>query len=234
MSGGRTACPWAGSNRVGAGVPDGRVQTILTGANTTPLGKREPTLVITFDDRDMRGRASCQDEPMVISMGAAGYRVERILIDQGSSANILYWSTLGKMQLPAGLTQPCPRNLYGFAGECVPILGIVELETCFGERPVSRTLLIQYTIVDAPASYNVIIGRPTLNRLGAIVGRKVGSVWADMRVAQRCYEDSLRIERLPSPGEVNVLDLDLDPRGQFEREGPLPAEDLKEVKLGLG
>ncbi|RDX88245.1 hypothetical protein CR513_30183, partial [Mucuna pruriens] len=136
------------------------------------------------------------------------------------------------MQLPASLTQSCPGNLYGFAGECVPILGTVELETCFGEWPVSRTLLIQYTIVDAPASYNVIIGRPALNRLGAIVstkhlcmkfpvGRKVGSVWADTRVAQRCYEDSLRVKRLPSPG------LDLDPRSQFEREGPLPAEDLK-------
>ncbi|RDX64041.1 hypothetical protein CR513_57452, partial [Mucuna pruriens] len=100
-----------------------------------------------------------------------------------------------------------------------------------------------YTIVDAPTSYNIIVGRPALNRLGAIVstkhlcmkflvGRKVGSVWADTRVAQRCYEDSLRIERLPSSGIVNVLDLDLDPRSQFEKEGPLHAEELKEIKLG--
>ncbi|RDX96549.1 hypothetical protein CR513_20782, partial [Mucuna pruriens] len=32
-----------------------------------------------------------QDEPMVISVVAAEYKVERVLIDQGSSANILYW-----------------------------------------------------------------------------------------------------------------------------------------------
>ncbi|RDX88247.1 hypothetical protein CR513_30185, partial [Mucuna pruriens] len=81
ISGGRIASPWAGSNRVGVGVSDGRVQTILTGANTTHLGKRELTPIITFDDRDMRGRASCQDELMVISMGAVGYRVESVLID---------------------------------------------------------------------------------------------------------------------------------------------------------
>ncbi|RDY14484.1 hypothetical protein CR513_00441, partial [Mucuna pruriens] len=66
------------------------------------------------------------------------------------------------------------------------------------------------------------------------MGGKVGSVWADTRVAQKCYEDSLKIERSPSSGIVNVLDLDLDPRSQFEKEGPLPAEELKEIKLGPG
>ncbi|RDX82530.1 hypothetical protein CR513_36660, partial [Mucuna pruriens] len=153
----------------------------------------------------MRGRAPCQDEPMVISMGVAGYKVERVLIDQESSANILYRSTLEKMQLPAGMIQPCQGNLYGFTGECIPILGTMELEKCLGERPISRTILIQYTIVDALASYNIIVGQPALNKLGAIVsakhlcmkfpvGRKVGSVWADTRVAQKCYEDSLRVE----------------------------------------
>ncbi|RDX91001.1 hypothetical protein CR513_27070, partial [Mucuna pruriens] len=163
---------------------------------------------------------------MVILVGAAEYKVERVLIDQGSSANILYWSTLERMQLPADLVQSCPGSLYGFAGECVPILGTVELETCFGEQPVSRTIPVLYTVVDALASYNIIIGRPALNRLGAIVstkhlcmkfpvGRRVGSV--------------LRIERYAPPNEVNAVDLDLDPRSQFEREGPLPAEDLKEV-----
>ncbi|RDX93464.1 Retrovirus-related Pol polyprotein from transposon 17.6, partial [Mucuna pruriens] len=191
-----------------------------------------------FDDRDMRSQTSYQDEPMVISMGVAGFKVERVLIDQGSSANILYRSALEKMQLPAGLIQPCPGNLYGFGGECVPILGTVELETCLGERPVSRTILIQYTVMDAPSSYNIIVGRPALNRLGAIVSTKhlcmkfpMGRR-ADTRVVHKCYEDSLKIERLPSPSIVNVLDLDLDPRSQFEREGPLPAEDLKEVELG--
>ncbi|RDX82835.1 hypothetical protein CR513_36329, partial [Mucuna pruriens] len=192
ISGDRTVDSWEGPARAGVGMTDGRVQTILTGANATPLGKRAMTPAITFDDRDMRGWAPCQDEPMVISMGVAGYKVERVLIDQGSSANILYRSTLEKMQLPVGLIQPCPGNLYGFAGECVPILGTVELETCLGERPVDRTILIQYTIVDAPASYNIIVGRPALNRVGAIVstkhlcmkfpvGGKVGSIWANTR-----------------------------------------------------
>ncbi|RDY02805.1 hypothetical protein CR513_13698, partial [Mucuna pruriens] len=147
------------------------------------------------------------------------------------------------MQLPAGLVQKCLRSIYGFAGECVPILGTVELETSFGERSANRTVLVLYTVVDAPASYNIIIGRLALNKLGAIVstkhlcmkfpvGRRVGSVWADTHVAQRCYEDSLKVEKYTPTNEVNILDLDLDPRSHYEREGPYPAEDLKEIQLG--
>ncbi|RDX81937.1 hypothetical protein CR513_37334, partial [Mucuna pruriens] len=148
-----------------------------------------------------------------------------------------------KMQLEGEVIQECSGNLYGFAGECVPIIGTLELETCLGERPTFHTLPVLYTVVDAPASYNIILGRPTLNKFGAIVstkhlcmkfpiGRKVGSVWADAQTARKCYEDSLRVEKFSSKGNVNILDLDLDPRGQFEKEGPLPAEELKEITLG--
>ncbi|RDX95529.1 hypothetical protein CR513_21937, partial [Mucuna pruriens] len=65
------------------------------------------------------------------------------------------------------------------------------------------------------------------------VGRRVGSVWADSQVAQRCYEDSLRVGRYMLAGAMNALDLDLDPRGRSEHKGPHPAEDLKEIQLGF-
>ncbi|RDX82492.1 hypothetical protein CR513_36707, partial [Mucuna pruriens] len=184
----------------------GRVQVVLTGANMTPLGKREPAPAIVFDDRDMKHGVHGRDEPMVISVVAVEYKIEHILIDQGSSANILYWSTVQKMQLPRGWLHECSRNLYGFAGECIPIRGTVELETCFGEQSGVRIIPVLYTVVDALASYNIIIGRPTLNSL------KVRA-------------------RLPVIS-INALELDLDPRCQHEHEGAHPAEELKEVQLG--
>ncbi|RDX82683.1 hypothetical protein CR513_36493, partial [Mucuna pruriens] len=49
-----------------------------------------PTLMIAFGERDMRSEPPRHDEPMVISVVVAKYKVERVLIDQGSSANILY------------------------------------------------------------------------------------------------------------------------------------------------
>ncbi|RDX66875.1 hypothetical protein CR513_54318, partial [Mucuna pruriens] len=77
----------------------GEVQAVLTEANATPLGRRQSGLVVTFDDRDLKLGPPIQDELMVISVIAVEYKVERVLIDQGSSANILYWSTFRRMGL---------------------------------------------------------------------------------------------------------------------------------------
>ncbi|RDX73337.1 hypothetical protein CR513_47075, partial [Mucuna pruriens] len=74
------------------------------------------------------------------------------------------------------------------------------------------------------------MGRPALNRLEAVVstphlcmeypiGREIGVFWVDQKAARKCYEDSLRVGSRPSDDEgvvVNFLDLDLDPRHQFE------------------
>ncbi|RDX82661.1 hypothetical protein CR513_36527, partial [Mucuna pruriens] len=51
---------------------------------------RDSGSVVTFDDRDLKLGPPIQDEPMVISVITAKYKVERVLIDQRSSANILY------------------------------------------------------------------------------------------------------------------------------------------------
>ncbi|RDX75753.1 hypothetical protein CR513_44334, partial [Mucuna pruriens] len=58
---------------------------------------------------------------------------ERVLIDQWSSANILYWSTYIKMGLKLIDMEPCAGKLYGFVSDQVEVKGAVELETTFGE-----------------------------------------------------------------------------------------------------
>ncbi|RDX87783.1 hypothetical protein CR513_30703, partial [Mucuna pruriens] len=186
-------------------------------------------------------RRGC-DEPMVISIVAKQYKIERVLIDQESSANILYWTTAQKLGV-RNLTR-CEGVLYGFAGERVPIRGTVEIETTFGDRNGTRTIPVVYTVVDIEASYNIIMGRPALNKLEAVVsthhlcmkfptGRAITTVWADITTARRCYEDSLRIELASKEAEVNVLDIDLDPRYFSEEKRPHPVGDLKEVQIGM-
>ncbi|RDX67641.1 hypothetical protein CR513_53449, partial [Mucuna pruriens] len=171
------------------------------------------------------------DEPMVISVVVAKYKVERVLIDQGSLANILYWSTYIKMGLKPIDMEPCTGKLYGYVGEQVEIRGAIELESTFGEGNHTRTISILYTIIDVEASYNIIMGWPTLKKLGTV--KEVGRVWADHRVTRRFYEDDLRIGSRPaSIPDVNVLDFDLDPRCDINHERPLPAEDLKEINIG--
>ncbi|RDX64164.1 hypothetical protein CR513_57311, partial [Mucuna pruriens] len=206
-------------------------------------GGTTSTPVISFSKRDMRYDLPKHDEPMVISVVVAEYKVERVLIDQGSSANILYWTTYIKMGLKPIDVEPYVGKLYGFASEQVEIKGAVELETTFGEGNHARIIPVLYTIVDIESSYNIIIGRPALNKLGVVVstyhlcmkypvGKEIGRMWADHQVARCSYEDSLRIVSQANMSDVNVLDMDLDPRCDDDRERPLPAEDLKEINIG--
>ncbi|RDY08109.1 hypothetical protein CR513_07709, partial [Mucuna pruriens] len=121
-----------------------------------------PTLVITFSERDMMYEPPKQDEPMVISVVTIEYKVERVLINQGSSTNILYLSTYKRLGLQLANLETCSGKLYGF-------VGVIELETTFGKRSHVRTILVLYTVVDVDALYNIIMGRLSLNRLGAMV-----------------------------------------------------------------
>ncbi|RDX72674.1 hypothetical protein CR513_47800, partial [Mucuna pruriens] len=155
---------------------------------------------------------------MVISVVTVEYKVERVLIDQERSANILYWSTYKRLGLQLADLEACSGKLYGFAGEQVTIKGVIELETTFGERGHARTILVLYTIVDVDPSYNIIMGRPTVNKLGVVV--------STLHLCMK-YPVGQEVEE----PDMNVLNLDLDPKCEDEHERPLPTEDMKEVSI---
>ena len=55
---------------------------------------------ITFTDDNFHGLDHQQDDPMVITVEIENYAVKKVLVDQGSSVDILYWATYQKLQLP--------------------------------------------------------------------------------------------------------------------------------------
>jgi len=55
---------------------------------------------IVFTDDDFHGLDHQQDDPMVITIEIENYVVKKVLVDQGRSVVILYWTTYQKLQLP--------------------------------------------------------------------------------------------------------------------------------------
>lgn len=74
---------------------------------------------ITFTDEDFHAPNPEQDDPMVITTVIAQYSVGKVLIDQGSLVNILYWKTFQQMDLSEDLVVPYNEQIMGFAGERV-------------------------------------------------------------------------------------------------------------------
>ena len=64
---------------------------------------------------------------------------------------------------------PISTPLFGFSGERVMMEGTIDLLVSFGAPGgIEVTHIVSFLVVDLPSTYNIIVGRPTLNRLKAI------------------------------------------------------------------
>ena len=159
---------------------------------------------ITFRDDDFQAIDPQHDDPMVISVDIKGFAVRKTLVDPGSSVDILYWGTFRKLRIPEGKIQQYSEPIVGFSGERVNTKGYIDLFTKFGAGRTTRTVKIRYLIVDPDTSYNILLGRPSLNILGAVISTyhlaikfpstsgDIVTVHVDQPTARRCYADSLR------------------------------------------
>jgi len=214
--------------------------------------RRMPPIV--FTDDDFHGLDHQQDDPMVITVEIENYAVKKVLVDQGSSVDILYWATYQKLQLPDTDMIPYDEPIYGFSGEQVSTRGYIDLHTVFREGTQTKTIPIRFLIVDAPTSYNILLGRPSLNTLGAVVSTPhlamkfpapsgdILTIHCDQRLARECYMASLRpqlpiqqtnhIARPPN-SRIALSGEDLDPR--IGRDARLePVEDTTPMELPNG
>jgi len=139
------------------------VMTIEAGEPDQP---DEPDLC--FTKTNLRDVVPHEDDPVVISVVIVGRRVHWVLIDQGSSADVIFWVTFNKLQLSSDQLRPYDGCLFGFTGDQVEVRGHVELRTTFLDGTSYCTINIRYLVVNATSAYNMLLDRPPLNRLGAV------------------------------------------------------------------
>ena len=72
---------------------------------------------------------------IVISLRIASQKVYKILIDNGSSTDILFRSTLNRMDLVKAKFEPIKSTLYGFTGDSVHFEGVLNLPVELGTHP---------------------------------------------------------------------------------------------------
>ncbi|XP_015945131.1 uncharacterized protein LOC107470248 [Arachis duranensis] len=169
-----------------------------------PKKEKHPDVTISFNQVDFRSASPNLDDPVVISIQVGELLVRKTLLDLGSSDDVLFYSTFKKTKLSEKLIQPFSGELIGFFGERVPIMGHIWLTTTMGEIPMSKSIDIQYLIVDCYSPYNIIIRRPALNIFKAVVStlhlcikfpvqeNRVATVYADHQEARQCYNASLK------------------------------------------
>ena len=123
---------------------------------------------ITFSYSDLEGCQHPHDDPLVIRAVVAKKTVHRVLVDNGSSADIIFTSAFDKMGIGRERLELVRTHLRGFSGEKVLPLGSIQLVLTLRDPPCQATTTARFLIVDAPSAYNVLLGRPSLNAVKAI------------------------------------------------------------------
>ena len=129
-----------------------------------PFKQRRTDRDMNFLKEDARGVKQPYDDPLVIMLIIEGFNTKRILVDNYSSADIFYLFAFQQLKLDPGRLRPFDSPLVNFSGDRVYLKGIVTLTVAVGTYPRQLTRQLYFLVVDYPTSYNVIIGRPTLNR----------------------------------------------------------------------
>lgn len=109
------------------------------------------------------------NDPMVVKLEIANFLVCNVLIDQGCSVDILYWSAFKQLDILESQIEPFSEQLTGFLEQTIDTMGHINLLTTFGDEKGSKAILIRYLLVNSLTSYHILIGWPALNELGAII-----------------------------------------------------------------
>ena len=89
-----------------------------------------------------------------------------MLVDGGSSLNILFTSALDEMQVSRTRIKHVQYLFYRIVpGSSAKLIGQVSLPVMFGSPNNFKTVKIFFDVVDFNVAYNAILGRPTLARL---------------------------------------------------------------------
>ncbi|KAL1206393.1 hypothetical protein V5N11_020761 [Cardamine amara subsp. amara] len=156
---------------------------------------------ITFEEFDIGRLAKPHDDTLVITLDIANYEVSKVLIDTGSTVDLIFLSTLQKMRINRADIVGPPPPLIAFTSETSLSLGTIKLHV-LAER-VSK--IVEFIVFYRPASYNISLGTPWIYQMKAVPSTYhqcvkfptpsgVGTVNRDQEMSRSCYLTSHKLK----------------------------------------
>ena len=134
------------------------------GSHEPKRARLDQPLVMGFSDEDKIGTIQPHDDALVIILRIGGYDVKRVMVDQGSAAEIMYPDIFKGLNLRAEDLTPYNSPLVSFEGKVIIPKGQIRLPVQTG----LETVEVDFIVVDAYSPYTAIVARPWLHTLGAV------------------------------------------------------------------
>ena len=154
-----------------------------------------------------------------------------MLVDNSSSANILYYLAFQQMGINRARLIPTNAPLVGFGGTRVLPVGSITLSVTVGDYSQQITKDVTFLVVDCSSAYNGILGRPTLNSWKAATSTYhlmikfpteygIGELRGDQVAAHECYIAMLELKNYQQTMYIGE-----------QRTAAEPVEELEEIIL---
>ena len=196
-----------------------------------PKMARIDNAVIGFTEENARRLHHPYNDALVVSIRVGDYNTHRVLVDNRSSTEILYYLAFQQMRIDREQLIPVNTPFVRFGGTKVHPLGVVTLPVTIGDYPRQITRDVTFLVVDCSSAYNAILGRPTLNSWKAVTSTYhlmikfptkygVGEVLGDQVAACECY-----ITMLKMVNHIQTM------RVEEQQKMAKPMEGLEEIIL---
>jgi hypothetical protein len=185
------------------------VNTII---NDGPAAQPEWAKVpITFTEEDFKLKSTNHNDAMVIEVNIAGWVIGNILVDNGSSEDILFLKTFEKMNLSQHMLHPPEYPLQGFGGKPIKPVGKVSLPVSFGDLDNVRTVTLTFDVVDIYHPYLAIFGRGFMNKFDVFIKQqflcmKIPAPKGVITVSDD-QQEARNIEKGHTPGQTYIYQL---------------------------
>ena len=108
--------------------------------------------VIGFTEEDALCLHHPHDDALVVSIRVGDYNTYRVLVDNRSFADILYYPAFQQMRVEKEQLIPTNALLVGFGGTRVYPLGVVTLLVTVGDYPQQITRDVTFLVVDCSST----------------------------------------------------------------------------------
>jgi hypothetical protein len=203
---------------------------------------------ITYDQGDHPDRVpSLGKYPLVVDPIISNVRLTKVLMDRGSSLNIIYAETFGLLQIDLSTIRAGVAPFHEIIpGKRVQPLGQLDLPVCFGTPSNFRKETLMFEVVGFRGTYHAVLGRPCYAKFMAVPNytylkfkmpgpNGVITVGSTYRHAYECDVECVEYAEALAESEALIADLESLSKevpdakrhaGNFE-----PAETVKSVPL---
>ncbi|XP_074356541.1 uncharacterized protein LOC141696281 [Apium graveolens] len=116
---------------------------------------------MTFSTEDYEDVIRPHEDPLTINHIIGKNKICKVMVDTGSSTNILFHKTYCKMNLAGEKLEPCNKApLYTIGGHPIPFEGTITLPVLLGKLPYTVEKSVKFYVVRIESPYNAIFGRP--------------------------------------------------------------------------